>query len=68
MRKKFKILYPMDHPDEKKRGKAYMPPPKGMVVMNSAGVFFLYIGEEYYPNIRTLSEMIPKYDVVWREV
>ena len=67
MRKKFKIMYPEDHPDADKRGKPYFPPPKGMVVMNGSGVFFLFIGEDYYPSIRKLSDVLYKYDVVWSE-
>ena len=67
MKKKFKIMYPNDHFEEKKRGKPYQPPPKGMVVMNGGGVFFLFIGEDYYPSIRKLSDALRKYDVVWKE-
>ncbi len=65
MRKKFKIMYSQDHYEVEKRGKSYIPPAKGMVVMNNRGVFFLFIGEEYYPSIRKLSDILPKYDVVW---
>jgi hypothetical protein len=39
MRKKFKILYPMDHEDESKRGKPVKLEGKDMLVMNSKGVF-----------------------------
>jgi hypothetical protein len=62
MRKKFKILYPSDH---EKAGQTYKPPNRKMVVMNQAGVFFLFTGEDYYPYIQHLSEVLPKYDVVW---
>lgn len=67
MKKKFKIMYPDDtfYPEEK-RGKPYKPEAKHMVVMNGQGVFFLYSGEEYYPSIRKLSDVLPKYDVVWK--
>lgn len=58
-------MYPQDHHDPDKRGKPYRPPAKGMVVMNSAGIFFLYHGVEYYPWIQKLSEVLPKYDVIW---
>lgn len=66
MKKKFKIMYPEDHHEPKLRGKPYKPPAKKMVVMNGSGVFFLYTGEEYYPYIEKLSEVLPKYDVVWK--
>jgi len=66
MRKKFKIMYPDDHVDESKRGQPYKPPVNCMVVMNGSGVFFLFKGEQYYPSIRLLSDILPKYDVVWK--
>ena len=65
MRKKFKILYPMDHEDESKRGKPVKLEGKDMLVMNSKGIFFIYNGETYYPSIRKLSDVVRKYDVVW---
>lgn len=67
MRQKFKIMYPEDHPIPEKRGEPYQPPDKCMVVMNGGGVFFLYNGEQYYPHIKKLSEVLPKYDVVWKD-
>lgn len=67
MRKKFKIMYPSDHHETEKRGKPYHPPKKCMVVMSGNGVFFLYIGEEYYPDIVKLSTVLPKYDVIWKK-
>lgn len=67
MKKKFKIMHPSDHHEPEKRGKPYHPPAKCMVVMNGAGVFFLYNGEDYYPSIRKLSEVLYKFDVVWKE-
>lgn len=67
MRKKFKIMYPSDYFDKEKAGKPYKPPPRGMVVMNSSGIFFLYVGEEYYPYIKKLSDVIHNYDVIWKE-
>lgn len=66
MRKKFKIMYPMDYHDPKKAGKAYLPPAHCMVVMNGGGVFFLIDTNPYYPNIEKLSYVLPKYDVVWK--
>jgi hypothetical protein len=65
MRKKFKILYSSDHHEEEKRGLPFKPANNEMVVMNSNGVFFIFNGETYYPSIRPLSDVIPKYDVVW---
>lgn len=66
MRTKFKIMYPADHHEPEKAGKPYLPPPGKMVVMNGGGVFFLYDSEPYYPSIWKLSEVLPKYDVVWK--
>ena len=59
-------MYPNDHHEVSKQGKPYRPPAKNMVVMNGAGVFFLFSGEEYYPSIQKLSNVLPKYDVVWK--
>lgn len=66
MKKKFYIKYSEDHPLPEKRGQPYKPPSQCMVVMNSSGVFFLYNGEPYYPSIRKLSDVLPKFDVVWK--
>lgn len=66
MKNKFKIMYPNDYHDVSKRGKPYLPPEKHMVVMNGGGVFFLFCGEWYCPSIRKLSEVLPKYDVIWK--
>ena len=65
MRKKFKIMYPQDHEDEEKRGKPYKTLPMDMLVMNNSGIFFIYNNETYYPSIRKLSSVLPRYDVVW---
>ena len=67
MRRKFKIMYPNDHPDQDKRGKPYLTKEKDMVVMNKQGIFFLFNGATYYPSIRKLSDVLPKYDVIWKE-
>jgi len=67
MRKKFKIMYPQDWHDEGKQGKPFHTSAKTMVVMNGAGVFFLYNEETYYPSVRLLSDVLPKYDVVWKD-
>lgn len=59
-RKKFEIIDP--ETDEK-----YKIDSGEMVVMNTAGVFFLVGGMgDYYTGIRKLSDVLPKYDVVWK--
>lgn len=65
-KQKFKIMYPQDYHEVDKRGKPYHPPAKHMVVMSGAGIFFLYSGEGYYPSITKLSQVLPKYDVIWK--
>ncbi len=67
MRKKFKIFYCKNHENSDKAGTRYKPTGKDMLVMNSAGVFFVYNGETYYPSITKLSVRIGNYDVVWEE-
>jgi len=66
MRKKFKIMYPCDHVEKKKQGKPYLPPSDHMVVMNGGGVFFLLCMEPYCQSARKLSDVLYKYDVVWK--
>lgn len=66
MRKKFKILYPQDYHEVEKRGKPYLPPQNHMVVMNTSGVFFLVCLEDYCQSVRKLSNILYKYDVVWK--
>lgn len=66
MKKKFKTIYPSDHWETEKRGKPYQPPAKSFVVMNGGGVFFLVSNEDYYPSITKLSDVLGKYDVVWK--
>lgn len=59
-RKKFEIIDP--ETDEK-----YKIDSGEMIVMNTAGVFFLVGGMgDYYTGIRKLSDVLPKYDVVWK--
>lgn len=59
-RKKFEIIDP--ETDEK-----YKLESGEMVVMNASGVFFLVVGmDDYYTAIRKLSDVLPKYDVVWK--
>lgn len=65
MRKKFNVYYPVDYWDEEIAGTKYKPPANNMVVMNSSGIFFLFSGERYYPSIRKLSDVLPKYDIKW---
>ena len=67
MRKKFKIKYPASYHDEKLAGTTYKPKNKKMVVMNTGGVFFLFSGEDYYPSIQKLSDVLPAYDVEWND-
>lgn len=65
MRVKFEIRYPSDHPEVELRGTKYKCKGKDMLVMNNAGIFFVYNGETYYPSLRRLSDVLSKYDVVW---
>jgi hypothetical protein len=66
MRKKFKIMYPNDYVDPTKAGKPYLPSEGCMVVMNGQGIFFhVYMGD-YEQHVQKLSEVLFKYDVVWK--
>ena len=67
MSKKFKIFYSEDHPDSEKAEHRYKPTKPDMLVMNSAGIFFVYSGEHHYPSITNLVNKIGNYDVVWNE-
>lgn len=60
-------MYPMDYHISEKRGQPYHAPENCMVVMNGGGVFFLINNEQYYPSIQKLSNVLHKYDVVWKE-
>lgn len=65
-RTKFKIMYPSDHHDPEKAGKMYKPGKDSMIVMNTGGVFFVTRYHGYGENsVIKLSEILPKYDVVW---
>ena len=66
MRKKFKIMYPSDYWDKDKAGKPYLPPAYCQVIMTSGGVFCLLDNTPYYPSVRKLSEILYKYDVIWK--
>lgn len=69
MKRKFKIYYLSDHADPLLAGTKYKPPEDHMVVMSGDGVFFLICGvNDYYPNIKRLSQVLPKWDVVWNDV
>lgn len=67
MRKKFKIYYAADNKDKNKAGKQYKPTGKDMLVMNSAGIFFVFNGDKYYPSIVPLVSKIGNYDVKWND-
>lgn len=46
-----------------------LPPKDCMVVINTDGMFFLICKvNNYYPNIKRLSQVLPKWDVVWNDV
>jgi hypothetical protein len=59
MRKKFKII-------DSSTGEKYKLKEREMIVMNSQGIFFL-VGNftDYDTYVRKLSDVCPKYDVVW---
>ena len=60
MKKKFKII-------DTSTGQEIKLEQGEMVVMNGSGVFFLVTGmNDYYTGIRRLSEVYPKYEVVWK--
>lgn len=65
MRRKFEIRYPLDYVEESLGGKPYKPKGK-MLVMNSQGVFFQVDLEDYYTSVTKLSNILYKFDVVWR--
>lgn len=66
MRKKFEIYYDIHHPDKEKAGKRYKPRKHEMIVMSSAGIFFVYNGTQYYPSISKLVDKIGNFDVQWK--
>jgi hypothetical protein len=66
-RKKFEIYYPKDYYDSALAGSRYKPKGKDMLVMNNNGIFFIFNGETYYPSIRPLTDVLDRYDVVWKE-
>lgn len=66
-RKKFKIMYPKDHPIKEKRGKPFIAPEGSMIVMGQGGVFFLIEDVKgYMTTVKKLSDVLYKYDVVWK--
>ena len=61
MRKKFKII-------DSSTGEKYKLKKGEMLVMNNSGVFFLVWGMgDYETGVRKLSNVCPKYDVIWDE-
>lgn len=59
MKNKFKII-------DASTGEKYKLKEGEMVVMNGQGIFFLVAGlNDYYMGMRKLSDVCPKYDVVW---
>lgn len=59
MKKKFKII-------DASTGEKLKLSQGQMIVMNDQGVFFLVGGlNDYYMGIQKLSDVCPKYDVVW---
>lgn len=67
MKVKYKIMYPSDHPDAGLAGKAYKPQAGRMVVMNGRGIFFLFDSGDYGEHcLQLLSNVLSKYDVVWK--
>ena len=66
MRKKFKIMYPSrNDADPSLAGKQHKG--SGMVVMNSEGIFFEVTTDGWYTHIRKLSDVLPMYDVCWKD-
>lgn len=60
MKKKFKII-------DVSTGKPFKLSEGQMIVMNSDGVFFLVGGiGDYYMGIQRLSDVCPRYDVIWK--
>jgi hypothetical protein len=64
-KRKFKILYPMDDSYGDKRGKPFIVQGKDMLVMNNRGIFFIFGTDGHNAGLRKLSDVLPKYDVVW---
>lgn len=59
MKKKFKIIDAASG-EKLKLGEGQM------VVMNSQGIFFTVGNDGYYWSIRKLSDVCPKYNVIWK--
>jgi len=59
-------MYPNQYEaDPSLSGKQYKS--GGMIVMNSGGVFFEITFDGFYTHVQKLSEVLPKYDVSWKE-
>lgn len=60
-RRKFKVL-------DGYTGLEFKPGNGNMVVMNQEGVFFIAKNiRDYYPSVTHLKNVLPKYDIVWRD-
>ena len=61
MKKKFKII-------DTSTGEKMKLSDEQMLVMNNQGVFFLIGGiGDYYMGMQRLSDVCPRYDIVWSE-
>lgn len=66
MRRKFKVYYPINYHDKGKAGKQYKP--KGMLCMNSDGVFMEMVNRGWDGwSVYKLSDILLSYDIVWEE-
>lgn len=65
--KKFKILYPLDHMDASKAGKGYRLKDGCEVIMDGSGLFYIMNVSSFYPFVKPLLEVLPKFDVEWSE-
>ncbi|WP_391557172.1 hypothetical protein [Robertmurraya sp.] len=60
MKKKFKII-------DTSTGEKYKLGEGEMLVMNSQGIFFVIGGlNDYYMGMRKLSDVCPRYEVMWK--
>jgi hypothetical protein len=64
MKRKFKVFHPSVNGEP---GQRYKPPKDYFVVMTGTGVFMLYCNKDYYPGIQLLSDVLPKYDIIWSD-
>lgn len=60
MKKKFKII-------DASTGEKFKLSEGQMLVMNNEGIFFLIGGtKDYYMGMRKLSDVCPRFDVIWK--